>query len=226
MTEPALPTSNSPAGALRLALRPDLGGSIAGLWHDDLPVLRSTEPEALERRASGGLLPAAAVLQPAGLPALPLARQGPHDAAEFRRQPALGARHRLAAAWTLESARDHDAVLHLVHAGDADWPFAFEARQAFSLTDGGAEPRPGDHQTGAAAGAGRARLAPVLPEALAQPAAHRADRALGSPTPPACRRAACRRPASTATWRTSTSTTASRAGAARPACATRSCRCA
>ena len=35
-------------GALRLALRPDLGGCIAGLWHDGLPVLRSTEPAVPE----------------------------------------------------------------------------------------------------------------------------------------------------------------------------------
>src|SRR6266481_4276258 len=35
------------AGALRLALRPDLGGCIAGLWHRDTPILRSTEPELL-----------------------------------------------------------------------------------------------------------------------------------------------------------------------------------
>ena len=31
-------------GALRLALRPDCGGAITGLWLDDLPVLRSCEP--------------------------------------------------------------------------------------------------------------------------------------------------------------------------------------
>ncbi len=35
------------SGDLRLALRPDLGGSIAGLWLGDVPVLRSTEPDAL-----------------------------------------------------------------------------------------------------------------------------------------------------------------------------------
>ena len=39
-------------------------------------------------------------------------------------------------AWQVESAREHDAVLHLVHPGDADWPFPFEARQTFALTDG------------------------------------------------------------------------------------------
>jgi len=40
-------------GALRLALRPDCGGAITGLWLDDLPVLRSCEPHQLtEVRAS------------------------------------------------------------------------------------------------------------------------------------------------------------------------------
>ncbi|HEY6513413.1 MAG TPA: aldose 1-epimerase, partial [Burkholderiaceae bacterium] len=34
-------------GPLRLALRPDLGGAIAGLWLDGLPVLRSCEPQQL-----------------------------------------------------------------------------------------------------------------------------------------------------------------------------------
>ena len=35
------------AGALRLAVRPDLGGAVAGLWHGDTPVLRSTDPARL-----------------------------------------------------------------------------------------------------------------------------------------------------------------------------------
>ena len=30
------------AGALRLALRPDLGGCVAGLWHHGVPVLRTS----------------------------------------------------------------------------------------------------------------------------------------------------------------------------------------
>ena len=48
------------AGALRLALRPDLGGCIAGFWHRDLAVLRSTEPALLSASrpsASFPLLP-------------------------------------------------------------------------------------------------------------------------------------------------------------------------
>ena len=39
------------AGPLRLALRPDLGGCIAGLWHRHLPVLRCTEPGELDGAA-------------------------------------------------------------------------------------------------------------------------------------------------------------------------------
>ena len=35
------------AGALRLAVRADLGGSLAGLWHAGIPVLRSVEPGEL-----------------------------------------------------------------------------------------------------------------------------------------------------------------------------------
>ena len=46
------------AGDLRLALRPDLGGSIAGLWRGDMPVLRSIEPAALEAPRLARMLPA------------------------------------------------------------------------------------------------------------------------------------------------------------------------
>ena len=45
------------AGALRLALRPDLGGSLAGLWHRDTPILRSTEPGLLDNARLAGSFP-------------------------------------------------------------------------------------------------------------------------------------------------------------------------
>ena len=45
------------SGALRLALRPDLGGSIAGLWHHHVPVLRSTEPHALNQPRQAACFP-------------------------------------------------------------------------------------------------------------------------------------------------------------------------
>ena len=51
MTAPSVAREGSfelHAGALRFAVRADLGGAIAGLWHRDTPVLRSTEPALLD----------------------------------------------------------------------------------------------------------------------------------------------------------------------------------
>src|SRR4051812_41625780 len=47
------------AGELRLALRPDLGGSIAGLWLGELPVLRSGDPGGLDSARLSGCYPLA-----------------------------------------------------------------------------------------------------------------------------------------------------------------------
>ncbi|MBP6252154.1 MAG: aldose 1-epimerase [Rubrivivax sp.] len=136
MTEPVPPTELT-RGALRLALRPDLGGSIAGLWFDGLPVLRSSEPEALERARLAGCYPLLPYSNRLGY------RRFRWHGKEYTTQPNFDdSPHSVHGigwqrAWTLESAREHDAVMHLVHAGDADWPFPFEARQVISLTDGG-----------------------------------------------------------------------------------------
>ena len=45
MSESLEPALELRAGELCLALRPDLGASIAGLWLGDLPVLRSVLPQ-------------------------------------------------------------------------------------------------------------------------------------------------------------------------------------
>ena len=66
------------AGPLRLALRPDLGGSIAGLWHGDTPVLRSVEPAALAAPRKSACFPLVPYSEPPGLQALPLARPRAH----------------------------------------------------------------------------------------------------------------------------------------------------
>ena len=44
-------------GALRLALRPDLGGAVAGLWHRETPILRSSEPGRLEGPRQSAMFP-------------------------------------------------------------------------------------------------------------------------------------------------------------------------
>jgi len=122
------------AGALRLALRPDLGGCIAGLWHRDLPVLCSAEPGALTASRPS-----------AGFPLVPYSnrlgyrrfRWKGHDhstLANFGDNP-----HSLHGVgwlrpWEIVSSNAVEVVARYRHQPDADWPFAFEASQYFTLT--------------------------------------------------------------------------------------------
>ena len=121
-------------GDLRLALRADLGGSIAGLWLGDLPVMRSTLPEQL-----------AAARQSACYPLVPYSNRLGHR--HFRWQ---GRDHTTEPnfddnphsvhgvgwlrSWDVVSRSQTDAVLRYRHTPDGHWPFAFEAHQFFSLT--------------------------------------------------------------------------------------------
>jgi aldose 1-epimerase len=122
------------AGALRLAVRPDLGGSIAGLWHGSTPLMRSTEPGEL-----------AAARQSASFPMVPYSNRLGHrrfrwhgrdhaTAANFEGSP-----HSLHGvgwmkAWQVEAFSPSEIVLHYRHRPDEHWPFAFEVRQHFTLT--------------------------------------------------------------------------------------------
>jgi len=121
------------AGALRLAVRPDLGGSVAGLWHGETPILRSSEPALL---ASAG--------DAAMFPLVPYA-----DRLGYRRFRWRGRDHTTGAnvagsphslhgvgwqrPWRIVSSSALELVLALQHEGDGDWPFAFSARQYLAL---------------------------------------------------------------------------------------------
>jgi aldose 1-epimerase len=122
------------AGALRLALRPDLGGCIAGLWHRDTPILRSTEPAALGTSRAA-----------ASYPLLPYSNRLGHrhfrwKGHDYTTQPNFDdSPHSLHGVgwrrpWTIESSSVLEVVLRYAHSSDADWPFAFDARQYFTLT--------------------------------------------------------------------------------------------
>ena len=125
------------AGALRLALRPDLGGSIAGLWHHGVPVLRSEEPDQLARArkaACFALVPYANRVAQGrfnwqGRP-YQLAHDvedGPHPLdgvgclSRWEFEPPSGPRGPAELALTFE------------HRADESWPFDFNARQLFQL---------------------------------------------------------------------------------------------
>jgi aldose 1-epimerase len=121
------------AGALRLAVRPDLGGAVAGLWHGETPLLRSTEPARLGSSHDAAMFPLLPYSNRLGYRRF---RWRGHDfttRANVDSSPhslhGLGWQRE----WRLVSSSALEVVLELVHAGDADWPFAFTARQYFSL---------------------------------------------------------------------------------------------
>jgi aldose 1-epimerase len=122
------------AGALRLALRPDLGGCITGLWHRDTPILRSTEPALLTSSRSSASYP---LLPYSNRLAYCKFRWKGHDhTTQQNFDDNLHSVHGMGwqRPWQIVSSSVLEVVLQLEHPGDADWPFAFEARQYFTLT--------------------------------------------------------------------------------------------
>lgn len=124
------------AGALRLALRPDLGGSIAGLWLGDLPVLRSTEPAQLDSARLGGCYPLVPYSNRLGYRRF---RWHGHD---YTTAPNFdeGNPHSVHGVawqrpWQVQQADGQRATLAYRHEADAHWPFAFEVTQRLELAE-------------------------------------------------------------------------------------------
>lgn len=122
------------AGDLRLAVRPDLGGCIAGLWHRDLPLLLSAEPESLPASRPSG-----------SFPLVPYSNRLGHRRFEWQGQAhttapnfgdSLHSLHGVAwlRAWGVVSHHPAELVLRYEHQPDAHWPFAFVVQQHFALT--------------------------------------------------------------------------------------------
>jgi aldose 1-epimerase len=120
-------------GPLRLALRPDLGGSIAGLWSEGLPVLRSTEPALLERVRQAACFPLVPYSNRLGF------RRFRWQGREYTTQPNYDdSPHSLHGVawqrpWEVAAASGSRAELLLRHGADEHWPFEFEVRQRFLL---------------------------------------------------------------------------------------------
>lgn len=119
---------------LRCEIAPDLGGAIAGLWLDDIPVLRSTPAKALTTARQAGSYPLVpfsnrvghATLKWAGTshPLVQTSGDEPHAIHGVGWQRP----------WAVLEAHDHFALLSYEHQPDAAWPFAFDTSQAFRLT--------------------------------------------------------------------------------------------
>jgi len=138
LDEPVASAASTPfelhAGALRLALRPDLGGAVAGLWHGTTPILRSSEPAALSTAREAAMYPLVPYSNRLGYRRFRWRGRDYTTAANVADSP-----HSLHGIgwqrpWRIVSSSALEVVLELVHVGDADWPFAFTARQYFSLS--------------------------------------------------------------------------------------------
>lgn len=115
-------------------IAPALGGSIAGLWLGDTPVLRSMPASTLTTARQAGSYPlvpfsnrvAHATLKWAGTshPLVQATGDEPHviHGVSWQRP------------WAVLEATPQFALLSYEHKSDAAWPFAFDASQAFRLT--------------------------------------------------------------------------------------------
>ena len=139
------------AGDLRLALRPDLGGSIAGLWQGSLPIVRSSEAADLTTARSSGCYPLVPYSNRLGYRRFRWLGQDHTTAANFDDSP--HSLHGVAwqRAWSVERATAHEAELRYQHAPDAHWPFAFDVRQRFVLTPTSLEVHLAFHNSAASA---------------------------------------------------------------------------
>ena len=120
-------------GPLRCDIVPGLGGAIAGLWIDDIAVLRSTPGAALATVRDSGSYPlvpysnriAHATLKWNGT-SHPLVQNFPPEPHAIH---GVGWQR----PWSLLEAQRQFALLSFEHRPDADWPFAFDSSQAFRL---------------------------------------------------------------------------------------------
>ena len=126
-------------GAAKLALRPDIGGGIEGLWLGDLEIMRSVPPGTLtsvKQSASYPFVPYSNRLANARLHwqgvTYPL---NPNFAPEPHAIHGVG----WLGAWAVHKVEADFAHLTFTHTAEVatqgDWPFAFDAWQTFRLSD-------------------------------------------------------------------------------------------
>lgn len=124
------------SGPLRLALRPDLGGCIAGLWLGDVPVLRSTEPGSLTGARLSGCYPLAPYSNRLGYRRFRWLGRDYTTEPNFDDNPHSVHGVAWQRPWEVHEVSAAAARLSCRHGGDAHWPFAFDLEQHFALGAG------------------------------------------------------------------------------------------
>lgn len=121
------------AGPLVCDIEPELGGCIAGLWLDGIPVLRSTQASQLSTARQSGCYPlvpfsnriAHATLQWQGT-LYPLVRNNGEEPHAIH---GVGWQR----PWQLLESDTRFALLSFEHRADESWPFAFDSSQSLRL---------------------------------------------------------------------------------------------
>lgn len=128
------PTPELRSAPLRLVVRPDLGGSVAGFWHRDLPIWRSDAGGSLTDVADSACFPLLPYSNRIGL------RRFRWLGRDYELRPNFaGSPHTLHGVgwqrpWDVVAQEPGSLTLELRHDADDDWPFSFAARQGFALT--------------------------------------------------------------------------------------------
>ena len=107
------------AGTLRLALRPDLGGAIAGLWLGEVPVLRSTKAADLARSRTSGCYPLAPYSNRLGYRRFRWLGHEHTTAPNFDDNPHSVHGVAWQRPWSVVSSNATEAELHYSHSADA-----------------------------------------------------------------------------------------------------------
>ncbi|EHR69206.1 galactose mutarotase-like enzyme [Burkholderiales bacterium JOSHI_001] len=130
----APPTLELRSGDLRLALRPDLGGCIAGLWLGDVAVLRECPPAALTSARASGSFPLVPYSNRLGYRRFDW--RGRHYSTQPNFDDNPHSVHGVAwqQPWSVEAQSAGKVVLEYTHPSNPDWPFAFHVAQSFELT--------------------------------------------------------------------------------------------
>jgi aldose 1-epimerase len=121
------------AGALRLALRPDLGGCIAGLWHRETALLRCSDPTRLDSARGGACYPLVPYSNRLAYRRFRWKGRDYTTAQNFDASPHSVHGVGWQRAWQVTTSSAVDVGLRYRHEADAHWPFDFEVGQHFTL---------------------------------------------------------------------------------------------
>jgi aldose 1-epimerase len=119
--------------ALRCELVPSLGGSLSGLWFGQQEVLRHTPAQQMQSGLDSASYPLVPYSNRVGYRKLQWGGQSYELAANFLPEPHSIHGVGWMRPWVVAQASSTQARLTYHHEADAQWPFAFDSEQTFTL---------------------------------------------------------------------------------------------